>query len=181
MFKLKDLDNPVEHRVKCKICGKDFKVKACHVTRRKICNSRKCRLADRRLAMKAYRETDKGREMVKLYNLRYKRPDIEKVCEVCGEVFKTARESRYICGKPECKKKGEYLRMKKYVARNREKVRARGVVSKRIQRGVSLDRGECLVCSSPDTEAHHHNYFKPDDVIFLCKAHHAEMHKWDSN
>lgn len=26
----------------------------------------------------------------------------------------------------------------------------------------------------------HYNYFKPDDVIFLCKAHHVEMHKWDS-
>lgn len=40
----------------------------------------------------------------------------------------------------------------------------------------------CEVCGSEDNiHRHHHNYSKPDDVIFLCKAHHAEMHKWDSN
>lgn len=39
----------------------------------------------------------------------------------------------------------------------------------------------CEVCGSEDNiHRHHHNYSKPNDVIFLCKAHHVEMHKWDS-
>lgn len=180
-YTLKDLNYPKEYDCTCKICGTVFKVSRKYlVGRRKLCDSRKCLTEDRKLAMRRYRQTEKGKEKVKRDNLRYKRPDLDKVCEVCGETFKTARLSRYICDKPECKKKAGYYRMKKYINSNREKSRARDIISKSINRESSLKRGVCVVCSEPDAQAHHHNYSKPKDIIFLCREHHKSIHSWDS-
>lgn len=112
---------------KCKICDNLFKVKPHEMSWRNMCNKDECHKENKRLAMKAYRATDKGKAMTRFLNLRYKRPDIDKECQICGEVFKTARKNRYICSKAECQDKGKYLRQKKYRAGNLTKVRAREV------------------------------------------------------
>lgn len=39
-----------------------------------------------------------------------------------------------------------------------------------------LTRQPCAVCSSPDVEAHHEDYDKPLDVVWLCKRHHEARH-----
>ena len=98
-----------------------------------------------------------------------------------GEVFKTARKNRYICDKNECQARGNYLRIKKYRESNKDKIRARDVISKKINREESLHRKYCIVCGCNQCEAHHHDYKKPSDVNFLCKTHHNELHSWDSN
>ena len=170
---------------KCRICGCVFKVKPYDINRRNMCDKDECHIESKRLAMKAYRATEKGKAMTRFLNLRYKRPDIDKICEVCGDAFKTARKSRYICSKAECQDKGKYLRQKKYRESNIEKARARDVVGKAINRqyvnGNTMKRGACIVCGEEKTEAHHHNYKKPRDVTHLCKPHHLELHSWDSN
>ena len=51
---------------------------------------------------KKYRQSERGMSYIKKYNQRYKRPDIEKTCAVCGGTFKTARKNRYICDNMEC-------------------------------------------------------------------------------
>ena len=170
---------------KCKICGCVFKVKRYDINSRNMCESVECHKESKRLAMKVYRATDKGKAMTRFLNLRYKRPDIDKTCHVCGEAFKTARENRYICSKAECQDRGKYLRQTKYRANNIKKSRARDVVNKAINRqyvnGNTMKREPCLVCGEEKTEAHHHNYQKPRDVTFLCNPHHFELHSWDSN
>jgi hypothetical protein len=35
----------------------------------------------------------------------------------------------------------------------------------------------CLICGDPNTEAHHPDYSRPLDVIWLCTAHHKAAHK----
>jgi hypothetical protein len=35
-----------------------------------------------------------------------------------------------------------------------------------------LTRLPCRVCGNPKTEAHHEDYSKPLDVVFLCRVHH---------
>lgn len=35
----------------------------------------------------------------------------------------------------------------------------------------------CVVCGAIDSQAHHEDYSKPLDVVWLCSIHHAEMHK----
>ena len=133
---------------KCKICGNMFNVKPYEISWRNMCDKDECYKEDKRLAMKAYRATDKGKAMTRFINLRYKRPDIDKICQVCGEWFKTARKNRYICSKIECQNKGKYLRNKKYRARNIEKARARDIVGKAInrpyKRGNTIKRTPCV-------------------------------------
>lgn len=177
------MDNLVD--CKCRICGEVFKIKPYDVDSRNMCYKDTCHKESKRLAMKAYRATDKGKAMTRLINLRYKRPGIDKTCQVCGKVFNTARDNRYICSKAECQEKGKYLRQKRYRAGNIEKSRARDVVGKAINRqyvnGNTMEREACIVCGEEKTEAHHHDYKSPRDVIFLCKPHHVELHNWDSN
>lgn len=40
-----------------------------------------------------------------------------------------------------------------------------------------ISRGPCQVCGNPKVQAHHDDYSKPLEVIWLCKIHHAWVHK----
>lgn len=35
----------------------------------------------------------------------------------------------------------------------------------------------CVVCGNPKSEGHHEDYSKPLEVIWLCREHHAEVHR----
>lgn len=40
-----------------------------------------------------------------------------------------------------------------------------------------LIRGNCEICGSPDTMAHHDNYWRPLEVRWFCIRHHWEVHE----
>lgn len=63
--------------------------------------------------------------------------------------------------------------------RNKDKVRAHNAVSRAIRKG-SLQRGCCFVCGALEVEAHHPDYSRLLDVVWLCRKHHAEVHRFDS-
>lgn len=56
-----------------------------------------------------------------------------------------------------------------------EREAARIKVSKAIASG-KLRRKPCAVCNSRPTQAHHFDYTKALEVIWLCKKHHAALH-----
>lgn len=58
---------------------------------------------------------------------------------------------------------------------NRQKLAAHAAVRKALQHGA-LRRGTCAVCGSFRVEAHHPDYSKPLDVIWLCRSHHVQLH-----
>jgi hypothetical protein len=41
----------------------------------------------------------------------------------------------------------------------------------------ALLREPCLFCGDPNVEAHHHDYTKPLEVTWLCRQHHALVHR----
>jgi hypothetical protein len=41
----------------------------------------------------------------------------------------------------------------------------------------ALVREPCLFCGDPNVEAHHHDYAKPLEVTWLCRDHHALVHR----
>ncbi len=43
--------------------------------------------------------------------------------------------------------------------------------------GGHLVRLPCIECGSPQSDAHHDDYSKPLDVIWLCRAHHMARHR----
>lgn len=57
-----------------------------------------------------------------------------------------------------------------------EKIRARDAIYKALKTG-KIKRLPCEVCSNPKSEAHHEDYAKKLDVIWLCKKHHGERHR----
>jgi hypothetical protein len=66
---------------------------------------------------------------------------------------------------------------KRWRERNPEKVKAHWTVSNAIRYG-KLKRQPCQECGNPKSHAHHHDYNKPLDVIWLCHPCHWKMHGW---
>ena len=48
-------------------------------------------------------------------------------------------------------------------------------------RNGTLKKGKCVICDSTKTEAHHEDYSKPFDIVWLCKKHHGLIHRKCSN
>jgi hypothetical protein len=69
--------------------------------------------------------------------------------------------------------KQTYYRMiKKYPL----KVKARNFLYRNVKKG-KLKKESCQKCMNKKVEAHHEDYNKPLEVIWLCKKHHVELHE----
>lgn len=55
------------------------------------------------------------------------------------------------------------------------KYKARQMVSRFVREG-KIKRLPCSVCGNPNSQAHHEDYSKPLDVVWLCFKHHRERH-----
>lgn len=55
------------------------------------------------------------------------------------------------------------------------KKRARWLLRHAIRKGI-VKKMPCRECGSVDSQAHHSDYNKPLDVIWLCSKHHHEWH-----
>lgn len=58
----------------------------------------------------------------------------------------------------------------------RDKQRGRKIMHTAIRKG-ELIRQPCQVCGAVKVEAHHSDYSKPLDVMWLCRFHHMEEHR----
>lgn len=56
------------------------------------------------------------------------------------------------------------------------KYKARRMIDNRIQKGTLL-RLPCVICGELKTHAHHSDYSKPLDVMWLCEPHHCAWHR----
>lgn len=72
--------------------------------------------------------------------------------------------------------RGHYDRNLEYMRRNPQKVACAAAVGKAIADGL-LEKLPCEICGKQTAEAHHEDYDKPLDVIWLCKKHHGERHR----
>jgi hypothetical protein len=56
------------------------------------------------------------------------------------------------------------------------KSNARSYLHVYVKRG-KISKESCVICNNPESEAHHHDYNKPLDVIWFCRECHMEHHK----
>lgn len=56
------------------------------------------------------------------------------------------------------------------------KYKAHMAVANAIKKGA-LAKLACMECGDPEVEGHHPDYSKPLDVVWLCVAHHKQLHK----
>jgi len=59
--------------------------------------------------------------------------------------------------------------------KNPDKRNVRQRVYMALKKGL-IKKKECAVCDKVKVEAHHFNYSKPLEVIWLCNKHHVEVH-----
>lgn len=57
----------------------------------------------------------------------------------------------------------------------RLKIKCRARFNVSIQRG-KISKQPCKVCGFTKAEAHHGDYTKPFEVVWLCRKHHLELH-----
>jgi hypothetical protein len=71
----------------------------------------------------------------------------------------------------------ELVTKRRLLYRNKwpEKIRARNAVLYAVRSG-QLAKLPCQVCGDSKSQAHHPDYSKPLDVIWVCPIHHAEIH-----
>ena len=111
-------------------------------------------------------------------------PNSGLTCKVCvrakvAQNYRDKREQyaayeRERFQRPERKAKAlEYQRTGRRLHADRNA--ARQAVSNALRDG-KLSRGACAVCGVSQTEAHHMDYGRPLDVIWLCRKHHLEAH-----
>lgn len=56
-----------------------------------------------------------------------------------------------------------------------ERYAANTAVANALRRG-SITKDPCFCCGSDEVEAHHADYSRPLDVVWLCPVHHKEIH-----
>lgn len=49
-------------------------------------------------------------------------------------------------------------------------------ITQNMLRGGKLKKGPCVVCGSEEVLAHHEDYSRPGDVIWICEKHHKAYH-----
>jgi hypothetical protein len=77
------------------------------------------------------------------------------------------------CSQALWKKRRRYHPKKRDV----KKIRARSAIYNGLKSGT-VTKKPCAVCDKKtDIHAHHFNYDKPLLVIWLCRKHHAELHR----
>ena len=93
-------------------------------------------------------------------------------CRVChGQKIKNKRESKKLLSFDEVAPHKKF-----WLAENRLKRKAHQAVAYAVQTG-RLIRQPCERCGTTQTVvAHHEDYNKPLDVLWLCKYHHKERH-----
>lgn len=73
---------------------------------------------------------------------------------------------------PKNKRVSDFTKFKKWRTKYPEKNKAHKIVFS-AKRNGTLKQLPCFQCGNTKSEAHHEDYSKPLDVIWLCKQHHV--------
>ena len=93
---------------------------------------------------------------------------MKKICRVCKEE-KLLTEFFVASSNP------DGFHNKRMKQERREKHLARVKVATEVLAG-RLKSEPCVECGNPKTDAHHEDYTKPLEVIWLCRKHHSRLH-----
>jgi len=65
---------------------------------------------------------------------------------------------------------------KRMYEKSPEKRKARAQVRYHLDKG-NIKRGKCIFCNKNKTQAHHEDYSKPLEIIWVCTTCHADIHR----
>lgn len=97
------------------------------------------------------------------------------LCDFCGQ--KILPVWKNCCDRNMCRKKYRLEGLRKHRINNPQKANARRKVFIALRNG-SLKKKGCVVCGILErVHAHHDDYSKPLDIVWLCLKHHQELHR----
>lgn len=99
---------------------------------------------------------------------RAKKDGYQNWCRACLNPISTAWKKTPIG-------RASVSRTQKHVKRNPKTRKAQQVVSGQVKRG-KMTRQPCCVCNQPNADAHHEDYSRPLDLVWLCDKHHKQRH-----
>jgi hypothetical protein len=124
----------------------------------------------------------------KLANLKNFKPNpkmklgLTSWCRDCKRAVDRIYSRKYRKEHPEWKKmdnKRNAHLIKAYLKKNKqdfpERYKARRLLNYAVRTGV-IKKQSCKVCKAKITHAHHPDYSKPLEVIWLCPSHHKAIH-----
>lgn len=97
-------------------------------------------------------------------------------CKKCKRVNNRETDRLYQKRRRELNPSYKTKEYKDYCRRFPNKVTAHRLLNIAIKKGI-IKRSPCEKCLNKRTHAHHEDYSKPYDVMFLCPIHHKEIHK----
>lgn len=103
---------------------------------------------------------------------RYIASNYRQLRQTASDRYKSYREKNYLKNRARKIAKQRLDRLQ-----NPEKYKARNAVNNAVRDG-RLKKLPCEICGAAEkVQAHHHDYLKPLDVIWLCTRHHGEEHR----
>ena len=115
-----------------------------------------------KICQKQYYQMNK--EKKKQYQKEYNHMNREKIKEYQKEHYQLNKEKINQC-------------QKQYQKRSPEKQKARGILNSAVQRGKVHKPLYCSSCEGDKhLEAHHTDYSKPLEVLWLCRSCHVDLH-----
>jgi ribosomal protein S27AE len=112
---------------------------------------------------------------------RFFKKEIKKECSKCGGPLEDHRLGKYrYCNK--CNAENQRLNRVPYGELSdlqKMKSNARAYLKMYIKRG-KVQKEACCRCGNENAEAHHKDYYKPLEVVWLCRPCHLELHKTSS-
>jgi hypothetical protein len=92
-----------------------------------------------------------------------------RFCRDCASIRAAASRARF------SEDRRAYDRRRGFRHPGSLKLAARNAIAHGLRAGT-IERRPCEVCCS-EAEAHHPDYTRPLDVVWLCKTHHARAHR----
>lgn len=103
------------------------------------------------------------KDVYNAYNREYRKKNAEKI-----RAYKREYNTKW-------RKENGYHNELISKARYPDKEKARRILQKALMKGA-IQKENCIVCKDENSQAHHEDYTKPLEVIWLCPVHHMERH-----
>ena len=91
-----------------------------------------------------------------------------------------ARTAKWSKDHPDKRRESARRSVAKHRTKYPQKERCRSAFSGAIEIG-RIFRQPCSICGKENAEGHHEDYYKPYDVVWLCRKHHIDLHRTKRN
>lgn len=112
------------------------------------------------------------------YKDRRTKDGLYSSCKQCHNKKQSKSSYKYANLYKEYKKEyqKEYAKRKEQI----DKIKCRQHTHYLVYTG-KIKKESCVICNNDKVEAHHKDYNKPNEVTWLCRKHHDELHKLENN